>query len=710
MSRRRFRFLLVLSTVLTPAAWSGELEYRWSNQVQVAAYGNSGNEAASPFASTGLQSFDDFQFDFTYQSSRYSRWAGQFSGAADDSDYRSQGSGFAPNVIAIDFENGAARLPYRVRLGNQYADFSHRTLRHAIKGALLELQPQSEGQARHSLMFTAGVTDSSWRDTVDDPGEVAGAAWLFDSPVLGRLALNYVHYSDPGVLSGEFVQQTTSIAFERLLSIGEQDIDIEAEVARFSGDHRDLDGPGSGRDRSATGYTLSLDGNNGSALTWRARFEEYGLDFQPELATVAANRRSQELHAGWAFHSGLRWRGRLQHYETGFEEPNPEETLVYGVSFNGPLAATWDPLLSGSVDAFVEERDNANATLDARTTSLRLNVSRQLSEAWSGQFGAVFLDDEDKVKGTGRETAQFNVDLNRRVAVLGMRGSLAAGVQLRDVSGGIDSREFRPRLGLSLSEGAHALRMNLGTLVQNRAGPGALDTRLSNLSLGYTYQRHQHRFGLNAELGRRDPDNAASTESWRVAATWRYAFDGRPERSFVAPTGSGSEAGALRRDAGLLVRLPLGVPVAEAAALLTHSGLPQPVTSGFGRVFEVSLIPGVTARQRLGVLDDEGIANSVAIVIDLDPDSAIAAAEIYSQTADALLRQFGAPASSVETGRFDGDLASAVRSGELVRHMVWRVAGRSIGLSLVSHLSGGVRLEVQAVPGGERPPVLDFVP
>lgn len=694
--------LLAVIVLLMPVAVNaaGKFEIQGNNVLTLETYGQSGNKASTPFVHDGFQAFNRMQFDFTYKPDDYSSFEGQVNMVSNASEYRSEGTGTYPRTLSLTYENGKSAVPYRIRLGNQYAHYSQRTLRESYKGIQVELQPLSDSSMRQSFLLTAGVTDTRWRDTEDDPDKLVGFSWLMENPVFGQIGINYAyHKQEAGVDQSDRSQEVASIMFHSPLDFGSQSVDIEGEWVYFTGDHADIDGPGTGRSNSDTGYFLRAKGRGASPFTWQVKFEEYGLHYQPLGTSVATNRRSQELHAGWRFNSGLSLRGRAQNFETGFDEENPETVTVYGISLEGALLGSFDERLSGSLDAYLQESDNKNGTLDNEFTSVRLQVNRPLFNDWIGQFRLFYTDTNEKVRGgVNSENFQYQLNLNRSVSFFGMRGSIAPGVLYRKTESNTTSREWRPQLSASFQDGVHSMGFNIGLLDQERSGVGTNDVKTLSTSLRYGYVHKRHRFRVETSYIDREPDGERSTGSYRVVATWSYSFDKVVRQSYGASSPVPVDYDSLQLDSSLLVTLPRNRTVSEVQTLLSAGGLitGNPIKSSFGLVYHTRLLDDIENNQRFVVSSSNGVVIGTALIVDFGLGmSGREAGQLYEDIEDQLIQLFGSPFKRAATGEFTRSWVSDVNSEALVRDVTWRVAGDIVRFGIPKRLDGFVRLEIQ---------------
>lgn len=377
--------------------------------------------------------------------------AGQISGVINDDDYRSRFDGVVPERLNLTRENGDSRLPYRLEVGDYFSYYSFLTLQRSLKGAQVELQPVIDaGGRRHSFIFTAGADEPDWRDLTFEDNFTTGASWLMQDDILGALSVNFVHnFRDNSNVLGTLdrSQYVLSIAGEKPFRLFGHQLLLEGEAAHFSGDHNGLTGAASGQDRDENGYFLDLSGHS-TTQPWdyRLRFDYYGQDFRPQGAIVTPDRRSVELHSGWRFDSGVRMRARVQRFEDNFETSNELTTRTYGVNFNGPLLNPFLPDVTGSLDAFIQNRDDEMSTVSSLAQTVSLDLNKPLPYDWNGRLGLFIQNIDDSAPANADNlTRQFNLSADHAIEIAGFNGYITPGLLLRTVrKGGNDSTDWGP--------------------------------------------------------------------------------------------------------------------------------------------------------------------------------------------------------------------------------------------------------------------------
>lgn len=705
------KVLVVLSLSVYSVFAIAEIEFMedWningSNTLRSSVYSADGPGAASPYPSEGGMYFDEFNVYLSKQNSRYDTMRGEISGVYNSNDdYRATDFGFVPERMNFVRENGEGDLPYRAEFGDHFAYYSYLTLQRSLKGVQVELQPNIDTYGfRHSFVLTTGANESNWRDLTLQDDYTTGLSWLMQGEQ-GGLNLNLVHnFRDNSFKAGTLDrnQYVFSLAAERQFSSADYDVTMEAEIAHFLGDHNGVSGAASGQDRSGNGYFAQVSGRSKN-MPWdyRLRIDRYDQDFQPNGAIVTSDRRSLELHSGWMYQSGVRMRGRIQFFEDGFETTNKTSTRTYGVNFTGPLLKMFYPDVNGSLDAFIQKRDDETRTVDIFTQNATLSLSKSLSYGWVGRSTLFFQNvDDESTSNADAFTRQFSINADHSIELAGFLGTITPGIMLRTLRKGTnDSTDFNPTLALSLNRGPHVIRMDYGSLVQNRSlsvsGPD-IDTH--TLNLDYNYTKKQHIFGLETNLFGRDPEPGESTEAYRISAYWTYQFD-KPATTLAARTTTpiGAEKTTPTKAKLSIPGLAPGLTEDAVQLALSNAGIGNGAKQAEWVVYEYPLLSDVFRRQRLALQFTTGSLDRSALVIDFenvgDRDTVVQTFERIRQT---LIRQLGNPTRTIEEGDFSASFVRDVNAQRLVRIVEWTTSSGVIRFGLPRRLDNQVRMEIQ---------------
>lgn len=676
-----------------------------SNTLRGGHYGATSDATSGPYPFEGDLYFNEFNVYLNKRNSRYDTFRGEISGAYNlNDDYRADRFGIVPERLSLVRENGDNALPYRLELGDHFAYYSYLTLQRSLKGAQVEFQPASKiAGRRHSIQITSGANDSSWRGLSLQEDHSTGASWLMQDETLGSMSINFVHNSRDAsttAATADRSQNVLSIAGERQLAIGDHSLSVEAEAAHFSGDHNGLAGAASGQDKSDNGYFLQLSGRSNS-LPWdyQLRFDRYGQDFQPRGAVVTADRRSAELRSGWMHSSGVRIRGRLQHFEDGFETLNELRTRTYGATLSGPLLRGFTADLNGNIDAFVQNIDNETGTTDTLTHNLNMSVTKPLPNDWTGR-ATVFLQNlnDDGLVNADLFTRQISVNADHRIQIGGFEGIITPGFEVRTLRKGFShSTDINPTLALSVSQGPHALRMDYSSRMQNRSfSVSGADIDTHTVNVDYRYTRRQHIFGVETNMFNREPTPGESTEAYRISAYWTYSFD-RPAVTLAARNIDAIGLSSVSRPVEVTITgLAPGRSVEAVDAALAEAGVAGGVNQAGYRVYEYPLFRDVFRRQRLALQFDQGLLARSALIIDFDDvGDRNSVLQTFEQVRQMLIRDLGNPSRTYEEGEFSASLAQDLNAQRLTRIVEWSVPGGVIRFGIPRRLDGQVRMEIQ---------------
>lgn len=701
MSRAAFWLSLALAAGSASAGPLDPWQVSGSNTARVEHYGTEGDPASSPYAFEDGQYYDEYGLNFFRRNSLYDSWRGQLFGVFNDSEYRAPNNGVVPERVSLVREKGDGSLPYRLEFGDAFSYYSFLSLQRSIKGVQLELQPAAVTESlRQSWVFSSGSFKPSW---VDDPlgsDYTNGVSWLAEAGSAGSYSVNAVHNTRPedtttGALDRD--QLVFSATGEKQFSLPARALTLEAELARFDGDHDGLAGAASGQDRSGNGYMVELRGEDaGRPLEYRARIESYDQDFRPRGAVITPDRRSYELHSGWRTGSGLNLRGRLQSFEDGWETANPLETRTLGVNLAGPFFREAMPGLSGSLDTFVQTRDNDTGSIEQDIVTANLNLARPLPREWSGRLG-LFVQDigDDSPGASDLTTQQLTLGAGHAFRCAEFEGYATPGLVLRLIrDSAAESDEWGPTLQLNARRNAHSVGFSYGYLAQDRAAAAAVDAITQTTALTYEYGLTQDRLGAELNLNDRANDPGRGAEAYRVSLFWTHSFDKPPrleaQEAPAAQLARGAVPGADPLNLAPALRW------AEAQSTLQSSGITGGVRQGHSQVYEQRVLKSITQRQRLALEHDENtLWSSTAIIEFSDVGNVDSVTQTFERVRRELIERYGRPSTVYEVGEFEPGFVAAVNSRKLVRVMEWTTQDGVLRFGIPRRLDGQVRMEIQ---------------
>ncbi len=695
--------LPLLGAALLPHARAQAILPDWdidgSNTVRAEVYNSTGDISASPYPEDGAQEYDEFHLGLRRRFNPWHRLRIDLDGLLNDSFYRSSEKGVVPERLRLDWERGDTPLPFRLEAGDTFGFFSYRLLQRSLKGFQLDLQPRQERSGRRSsLLFLVGTNQRSWKDLQFNDDLTTGVSWVLEDS-WGRLALNAVgNYRARDTVAGLPArrQWVESLAAELPFDTANWQGAVEGEFAWFAGDHNGVNG-NDGLNREDSGVYLQVRGRSKhSPFGYRLRFERYGQDFQPAGAVITPDRRSYEAHADWRFDWGATLRGRAQLFHDAMESGDPLKTTTFGLNYSGSLLGAWDPLLSGGIDLYWQDRSDRNDTTDSVTRSLTASLSRPLGGGWNGDLSLNWVATENDTGGGSTTIARnLNLGLSHDLTLLGWSGTIRPGLSLIRNTGPGSFDQYAPTLALQLARGRHRLDASLNLARQKAGVIGGIDTDSAALALRYGY-RPTARDEITADLDlfAREADPGRGSEAYRVGVAWRHSFS-RPHRVAVQPAATAAPAPVPDR-ASLITAIAPGSTLDAAREAVRRAGLGAPRRIGPLWIYEGRLLEAVELRQRFVLRSEDDRVRDTALVIDFrslgDVDSV---EQRFERVREALLRRFGPPDADYSRGEFSPALAADIRARRLIRVMEWRLPGGVLRFGIPRRLDGRVRMEAR---------------
>lgn len=696
-------WLCWLACLPLPSPSLADMAFNASNTVRLEQYETGGDPSGSPYQTEGTQVYDQLELRFGKRFSAYNALRGQATLLANDSAYRGTEQGFLVERFNLEWENGEAGLPFRLKAGDQYGFFSPGTLQRSLKGLALDLQPRgNDPDRRQSLILLSGVAATSWRDANPGNDLTNGISYVVQQRDAGSLAVSVVNNrrgadAPTGTPSRE--QWTASLAAERGWDLANQHLDLEGEYGLFQGDHDDTAGViGSGQDHADGGGYLQLAGRGLNApLDYLLRLEQYGADYQPAGAAVSANRRNGEARAGWTFASGLNLRGRWQAYRDAWESADPTATRTLGFSLGGPFWAAGR--VNGYLDAFAQNQRNSSGGTNRRVHSVRLDLNRPFERRVSGRLGLAWLENEDQASpGNSSTTRQLDLGASLPLTVADTNLRLTPGTYVRQIGGNGGSHDAGLTLGLGLERGAHGLDLNLGLHQQDPTAAGSARVRLASFGGAYRYHLGRHSLGVELDVNNRSLAPRMDSDALRAAVYWTMQLE---RVAKPAATGSAITTAPHLSIAGLLPGLALD----RLPAALAMAGLQGGSEQGALTVFEYPVLPEVRERQRLALDKAAGeIRQVVLAVYPDDPGEPLRLRRDFERLLERLLRRYGNPTDVFDEGDWhSATWAKDLAAGRFSRVREWRTPEATLRFCLPRRLDGQVRFEL--VHARDLPPI-----
>ncbi|MFQ5786650.1 MAG: hypothetical protein ACE5H1_01585, partial [Thermodesulfobacteriota bacterium] len=672
-------------------------------------YNTSGDEVSSLYQFEGPQTFNQFNLNMNMRTSPYSKWSGKIYGVINESDYRVKDRGFVPERLNLMYEKGDTAIPFRIETGDYYHYYTQRTIQRSLKGIQLELQPKigTHRDRSLSIQFAAGAKQSTWKDFRLNEDLTRSMSFLFEDRLFGNWNLNYVHNTRKGKRSDGTLHRSYDVfglLMERVIPIGNQYINIEAEYDYFSGDHDGVSGVESGKDRAENALFFQLKGKSDLPLTYRLRFEDYGQDFRPNGAAIPPDRRTGEGHVGWRFNSGLKVKGRYQHFRDGVETADPVDTDTFGVVLSGPLLAGIDNNLTGNINAYVQDVESRNKASNKTTQTINASFNRPLFAGWNGQVDIYYQNLINQVHGSNDSfTRMVTLSADHDLKLLGFEGNVRPGVMIRqidEIDNGTD--DLFPKLAVNLRKGNHSFGYNMEYSIQNRRVTSSTDIKTLKQNFNYRYTTENNTFGVEINSADRNPDPGSVSKSLRVAVFWTHQIGKtvrlsklfrktprRPSEPYTLPLPS-------TKGTADLSELSPGVDMETIKERLARAKITGAYEQANLTTYEVILLDEIDQRQRLALVHEEGKLQKAALIIEFDDvgnlDDLI---QTFERVRKELMDRYGNPIKFFDKGEFSATLVDDISRGKFIRIMEWSMPGGIIRYGIPRRLDGQIRMEVQ---------------
>jgi len=691
-----------------------------SNTYRIDDYNAYGDKASSPYPFTGIHNYDELNLNFERSFTPYNRVSGQINGLLyNASRYRSTFKGAVPERLNIRQENGDFVIPYRLEVGDFFAFQSFRTMQRTLKGVQMEFQPDWWG-LRHSILLFSGGGSPTWRSFQLDDDWSTGASWLIEHPDYGRMSANLVFNQKQANQALSLLprqQYVYSLAYEKTgvwtiedIPSLSQRLTVEGEAGHFIGDHADLSGVGSGKNRKGNGYFLQVSGSPVTlpALGYRARFEAYNQDYQPNGGNIQSDRLSKEGHISWRFSSGLTARGRFQRFRSGWKTTNPVDTDVYGVNFSGPLGSSG---VSGGLSAFVQNAESRDLTVNNITKVFNSNISKAINSRLSAQAAIFYSNTRDKTNATtgASITRQYSAGVNWRMSAWGWDGTVSPGVLYRAVrpQGSGVQQDINPTLNFNAIRGPQTLSLSWSALDQGRPSNLGLVTRTAGLN--YTYRKKAYTLGLEGNWYERNPDKitSARTDAWHMGAFVTWNFD-KPVHTSVATTPeeeaflAGDDTPAIEHSSATdrfaldITAIKPNMSVNDALQWVEDAGLGKPTEQAGLLLWFTRVMRDIHQNQRLALEVNNAVISRTDLVIEFDDINDTAGVRrTFERVSEQLLQKYGQPDAFFSRGDFSTNLIADVAASRFIHVLEWKRNGGILRFGIPSRTDGKVRMELQ---------------
>ena len=661
-------------------------------------YGANGDLSGSPYQTLGDEFYSDFDVSASRQISQYDKWQFELNGLYNESIYRSSFEDFVVERFHFKREKGDGRRPMRLQAGDVYGNFSYRTLQRSLRGLTLELQSSTREDRLDSFVILYGFNATAWRDLSPSTDNSTGFSWVREERGGNRYSLNHVFNSRAaddtmGTLSRK--QNVSSAAIERKIRLFGDKATIEAEIARFNGDHDGTGTPASGQNQSETGIFTDVSGGH-NFFNYRVRFEDYGRDFRPTGATVPADRRSLESFFTWKTRDRKTYSLRMQQFTDNNDSANSRETRVTGLNYNGLLNERHQ--ITGSIQAFYQEVSDENSTVDNDVKSINASLSKQLTNKTNVRLGVSTRYTDDSLPANNdNKVLQQNLDVDRSLPFFGMPGRLGLSFVNRHTDGGNNkSTEWIPAIALSAGKGPHDIGLNLSYPLLNYDSPATRDVRTAQVGFRYQHRLPGRTIGLEYNRHRREVTDGSFTSAYQFGAFVRLPF-GRSGEERSLPTLDPSSETPDFKDGLDIASIDPGAPFNQTRkALEDLIGGAKSLANGTMTVFDTQYFDDVGQRQRLVLNADGDKVIQSAVIIDIDEyENGTTVGVIFERVKRILLRQYGSPTRVYEQGQFSDNLQRDLLDGLFAKVMEWNFQNRIVRFGIPRRLDGRLRIELQ---------------
>jgi hypothetical protein len=491
-----------------------------SNEVLFEDFDVSGDESSSPYRLEGSFFTDRLNLGVGYKPNGWRELVIRAEILGTNNDYFAH-EGAVLASLSVNLEDGGSAVPYRFGAGDLFVDFSRRTLQRQIRGTTIEVQPSFSG-GDHSFILATGSGEPDWSDTFDDGGDIYfnGISYLWSSSSgTTSLVANLIDASHAAGAEGA-VPALTMDRDQLITSLFGQTklrgLDLEAEVSMVDDDPQG----------DAMSVYAEVADNEGR-LSWRARFEENELGYQPIGALgVIPDYRVAEAHARYALTPRSTLRGRVQRIDQNLDSTTlpMRRTNVLGMAWDArPIANR--PFLRMEANVDINDMNVAGAG-DQMFQSYRFRIADRITDAFDLSYELKVRDsDDDAAPAFDRRLLEHELMLGQAVRWGDVQGRIRGGAAYRRQFQNAAYESWSPLLEANLTSGEHDLRLHFGFMDQRFLSPLVADLEYQTRRLIYAYTPGNHAFALEVGDELRDRSDGAETESRRIALRYRYTFE-----------------------------------------------------------------------------------------------------------------------------------------------------------------------------------------
>ncbi|MCF6281275.1 MAG: hypothetical protein L3J28_03545 [Candidatus Polarisedimenticolaceae bacterium] len=631
--------------------------YSGQNKLTFEHYSVEGYESGGIYQFEGWQKFDDFSLNFSDTYSPYSTMRGYIIGSSSHSEYRGEESEKISNFSVV-YQTGESALPFRLEVGDYYANQSRHTLQRGLKGIQLELQPQI-ANAPHSIQLFFGRSATDYQTLFDgeEKDYYLGASWLTESETWGAFALTSVNYQSTEAL-GEKVENVSGLAWEKVFTTSSFNHTIEAEFAYLSGENSTSD------DLDENSTTLKLSGNNHSGYDYLIDLEHNGDLFSPNGASATADRASANLQWGQPITNSINARLRSQHTRSNLSSDNITTTRLTGFNIGGLPFSGFNNVLKGlniNADFYHQDDQDEDKSFERENSVFQLNSSLPINRNLRSRLSYQWLLTDNKIADTRSKRQSVSAGFDYSLALSQWQGAIsptARYVEDRDVAGKQTSNLTLGGL-LNIRRDGHNLNLSYQTVSYTADDPTATESTTAQTHIGWNKDWKRHGFAINVDHFNRSPESSENSDSHKFSLAWTYRF--AKKASQAAPIQS-SEHGI--SSFSTLSDLALGSRLNSATeSTLKQAGFLSSGSSGAYQLYEGRLFNSLENRQVLAIEGSAGSVKSSHILIPI-ANSAAQSEKVYQKLLDELLATYGSPSLAIERGEFATNWLTALQDNQ----------------------------------------------
>lgn len=437
--------------------------------------------------------------------------------------------GIALEWLHLQLEDASTNIPYRIEIGDIYANVSSRTLQRTIRGATVDLQSQSPTKSQ-SLLLLSGTGETRWEETFDKKGDdlyFNSASYLLSTQSTQKktIGFNIVHAHQSAAAEAFLFPVTSQDQYIGSI-IGQADlgkITVEGEYAYA------LQSISSASNTSGTGGYLQIS-NDSRHFSNRLRFEKNDADFIPLGGIgVISNRNAVEFHSKFRPKFGGTFNLRVQHFQDNVDGPFARvDTKAFSTRYKGRLKK-WRPRLKYVLSAEAQTIEAKDLTTDISFNRYEFILKDTFKHGFYGRYRINYTDSKDTAARFSPKKRINNIfSIGRR-----FKGKLFDEEVKYNIRLALKNRHqyenagfffYRPLIGFSARSKHHNLRLRYFMKLQDTDRATANDFSNHSRKASYTYRRGRHSISLEWSEFLRSPRGELKTDTNRTHVIYRLEF------------------------------------------------------------------------------------------------------------------------------------------------------------------------------------------